>query len=185
MIVDLDACVLFPAPLRDFLLHLALLDVIQARWTEDIHHEWIRNVLRTRPDLTERQLKRTRNLMDLHVRDCLVYDYRQLINGLDLPDPDDRHVLAAAIKCEAEAIVTFNLRDFPKDILAEYKLIALTPDDLISKKFSSSGSNIREAFNRQLSSLTNPVRTSEELLATLHQQGLSKTVKKLSKVVGK
>ena len=68
----LDACVLYPAPLRDFLMHLALLDLFRARWTEEIHTEWIRNVLRQRPDLKQEQLQRTRELMNLHVRDALV-----------------------------------------------------------------------------------------------------------------
>ena len=68
----LDACVLYPAPLRDFLMHLALLDLFRARWTEEIHTEWIRNVLRQRPDLKQEQLQWTRELMNLHVRDALV-----------------------------------------------------------------------------------------------------------------
>lgn len=71
-IVILDACVLFPAPLRDFLMHLCLLDGFQARWTEQIHDEWIRNVLELRPDLREKQLNRTKDLMNSHIRDCLV-----------------------------------------------------------------------------------------------------------------
>ncbi len=64
LIVILDACVLFPAPFRDFLMHLCFLDVFQARWTEQIHEEWIRNVLEMRPDLTEKQLNRTKDLMN-------------------------------------------------------------------------------------------------------------------------
>ncbi len=180
MIVVLDSCVLFPAPLRDLLMHLTLLDVFQARWTEDIHNEWIRSVLKIRPDLTEGQLLRTRQLMDTHVRDCLVDDYRILINDLTLPDPDDRHVLAAAIKCKAEVIVTFNLRDFPAKVLAEYGIVATTPDDLINKLFKIFAKEICLAFDRQLASLKNPPKTREELLEILRRQGLMKTVKKLS-----
>ena len=96
-----DACVLYPAPLRDFLVHLAIGDTFYARWTDQIHEEWIRNVLANRPDLTKVQLERTRNLMNQHVRDCLVTGYEPLIATLDLPDPDDRHVLAAAIRTGA------------------------------------------------------------------------------------
>lgn len=58
-----NACVLYPAPLRDLLMRLALTDRFRARWTEDIHEEWIRNVLVNRPDLTREQLDRTRTLM--------------------------------------------------------------------------------------------------------------------------
>ena len=116
MIAVLDACVLYPAPLRDFLLHLTVLDVFSARWTEKTHQEWIRNVLKDRPDIKASQLERTRKLMDLHARDCIVSGYEYLIEGVELPDPDDRHVLAAAIHSGAKAIITFNLRDFPDNI---------------------------------------------------------------------
>src|SRR3954468_23279831 len=96
-IVVFDACVLYSAPLRDFLMRLALTDLFQARWTEEIHDEWIRNVLATRPDVTKESLVRCRELMDQHVPDSLVTGYELLIPTLALPDPDDRHVLAAAI----------------------------------------------------------------------------------------
>lgn len=93
-----DACVLYPAPLRDLLMHLALTDLFRAKWTDQIHDEWIRSVLEQRPDLRREQLERTRQLMNAHVRDCLVTGYEDLIPALSLPDPDDRHVLAAAIR---------------------------------------------------------------------------------------
>ena len=105
-----DACVLYPAPLRDLLMHLALSDLYRARWSEAIHDEWTRNVLLSRPDLAPAQLQRTRQLMNAHVRDCLVTDFEYLIPSLSLPDLDDRHVVAAAIHSGASLIVTFNLR---------------------------------------------------------------------------
>jgi hypothetical protein len=67
-----DACVLYPAPLRDLLMHLAVLDLFRAKWSAMIHDEWIGNLLKNRPDLTSDQLQRTRDLMDANVRDCLV-----------------------------------------------------------------------------------------------------------------
>jgi len=108
-----DACVLYPAPLRDLLMHLAMTDLFRARWTDQIHDEWIRNVLANRPDLNRKQLERTRRLMNAHVLDCLVTGYENLIDGLTLPDPNDRHVLAAAVSADADVIVTYNLGDFP------------------------------------------------------------------------
>lgn len=111
-----DACVLYPAPLRDLLMRLAATDLFRARWSDAIHDEWIRSVLTQRPDL-EAQLARTRQLMDAHVMDCLVTGYEPLIDTLGLPDPGDRHVLAAAIIGRADLIVTKNLRDFPADRL--------------------------------------------------------------------
>jgi hypothetical protein len=127
----LDACVLYPAPLRDFLMHLALTDLFHAKWTDAIHEEWIRNVLEDRPDLTREQLERTRRLMDAHTRDSIVTDYEDLIPALSLPDSDDRHVLAAAIRSGADVIVTFNLADFPPGILDKWGIEAQHPDEFI------------------------------------------------------
>src|SRR5438270_13155098 len=107
MTVIYDACVLYPAPLRDLLIQLATAGIFRARWTDRIHEEWIRNVLANRPDLTRGQLERTRDLMDRSVRDCLVTGFEGLIEGLSLPNENDRHVLAAAIRCNADAIITF------------------------------------------------------------------------------
>jgi len=90
-----DACVLYPAPVRDVLMHLALAAIYRAHWTNAIHEEWIRSVLKNRPDLTRVQLERTRDLMNAHARDALIQGFEDLIPSLSLPDPDDRHVLAA------------------------------------------------------------------------------------------
>jgi len=109
LIVVCDACVLYPAPLRDLFMQLALADLFQARWTDAIHDEWTRNVAANRPDSSPAGLARCRKLMDEHVPDCLVTGYEALIPTLTLPDVDDRHVLAAAIHGGAGLIVTFNL----------------------------------------------------------------------------
>jgi len=113
-----DACVPYPAPLRDLLMHLAMTDLPAARWTDRIHDQWIGALMIKRPDLTREQLQRTRDLMNAHVYDSLVTEYEGLIGSLDLPDPNDRHVLAAAIHCGASVIVTYNLDDFPAEHLA-------------------------------------------------------------------
>jgi hypothetical protein len=105
VIVIYDSCVLYPAPLRDLLMRLALTDLYQAKW--------ICNLLKNRPDLLKERLEKTRSKMDLHVRDCLIEGYEELIDNLKLPDSNDRHVLAAAIKANAQTIVTYNLSDFP------------------------------------------------------------------------
>ncbi len=92
----------------------------------------MRSVLKDRPDLTAQQLQRTRELMDLSVPDCLVTGYEGLINNLNLPDPDDRHVFAAAISCQAGVIVTYNLKDYPLAALASHGIEAQHPDDFVS-----------------------------------------------------
>ena len=108
-----DANILYPAPLRDLFIRLAQAGLVRARWTETIHDEWLRNVLKDNPQLSPERLARTRTLMNEAVRDCLVTGYEELIDSLTLPDPDDRHVLAAAIRAGAGVIVTYNLDGLP------------------------------------------------------------------------
>lgn len=182
-IVVLDSCVLYPAPLRDFLMHLTLLDLFQAKWTEEIHSEWIRNVLENRPDLSLNQLERTKDLMNSHVRDCLVEGYEHLIETLELPDENDRHILAAAIHSKADLILTFNLKDFPKEVLAEYDIEAETPDEFIFELLREDAEKVCLAAERQRLSLKNPSKSKEEFVETLRQQKLEKTSKLLEEML--
>src|ERR1700682_5051434 len=129
-----DACVLYPNFLRDFLVRLAIhgrgRGVLRVKWTGRIHREWIGAVLRQRPELGV-ALKRTRQLMDCHVRGCRVRGYQRWEQRLTLPDEDDRHVLAAALACVADVIVTFNTRDFPPATLAPFGVVAVEPDTFV------------------------------------------------------
>jgi hypothetical protein len=127
----LDANVLYPAPVRDLMLQLAVADVFQAKWSADIHREWIEALLLNEPRRDRRALERTRDLMDTATRDCLVTGYEGLIPALALPDPDDRHVLAAAITGRCEVIVTHNLRDFPEEVLRPFGIEARHPDGFL------------------------------------------------------
>ena len=172
----LDACVLYPAPLRDLLMHLALTDLFRAKWTEAIHEEWIRSVLENRPDLTREQLERTRQLMNAHVRDCIVTDYQDLIPALTLPDADDRHVLAAAIRSSADVIVTFNLGDFPPETLKKWGIEAQHPDDFINHLLDLAPHIVCAAAKRQRESLKNPPASVDDFLAALERQRLAQTV---------
>lgn len=174
-----DACVLYPAPLRDLLMHLALTDLFRAMWTDAIHDEWTRNVLRDRVDLTLEQLQRTRQLMNVHVRDCLVSGYESLIPSLTLPDPDDRHVLAAAIRSHADAIVTFNLADFPDEALAAYGVEAIHPDDFVMYQLDLAPNIVCAAAKRHRASLQNPSKSVADYLESLERQGLPQTVSAL------
>lgn len=122
-----DANVLYPSELRNFLMHLALTGLFRAKWTAEIHEEWITALLKKRPDLSREKLERTRELMDKHAIDALVTGYEDLIPSLQLPDPNDRHVLAAAIRARADVIVTVNLRDFPSESLAPLAIEAAAP----------------------------------------------------------
>jgi hypothetical protein len=174
-----DACVLYPAPLRDLLMHLALMDFLRARWTSAIHEEWMRNVLANRPDLSRQQLERTRDLMNAHVEDCLVEGYEALIPGLTLPDPDDRHVLAAAIHAKATVIVTFNLSDFPSEVLQPLGIEAQHPDVFLTRLLEGEPGTVCAAAKRQRESLKKPAKTVEDYVATLAGLSLPETVRRL------
>ena len=171
-----DACVLYPAPLRDLLMRLALTDLYRARWTEMIHDEWTHAVLKNRPDLKAEDLDRTRSLMNAHVRDSLVTGFDHLIPSVDLPDPNDRHVVAAAIHSGASLIVTFNLKDFPLDRLKPYNLTAQHPDDFIVDLYDLRIAPVVNAAADHRQSLKNPLKTVDEYLDTLLKQGLTQTV---------
>ncbi len=171
-----DACVLYPAQLRSLLMYLAVTDLFRAKWTETIHDEWMRNVLKDRPDLKREQLERTRDLMNAHVRDCLVTGYESLIPALTLPDPDDRHVLAAAIRAGADVIVTSNLTDFPPDVLKKYGIEVQPPDDFIAHLLDLAPSTVCASAKRHRQSHKNPAQTVAEYLKSLERTGLVQTV---------
>lgn len=163
-------------------MHVAVTDVYNARWTDAIHDEWIRSVLKVRPDLQPKQLQRTRDLMNAHVRGCLVTGYESLIEMVSLPDPDDRHVLAAAIRAGADLIVTFNLKDFPEEALQPYGIEAKHPDDFLALQLDRFPNMICVAARRHRASLKNPPKDVEEYLATLEFQGLVRTVSGLRRL---
>lgn len=178
-VVVYDACVLYPAPLRDLLLRLALTNLFRARWTELIHQEWMRSVQRDRPDLAPEKLQRTRELMDSAVPDCPVTGHESLIEQLHLPDPNDRHVLAAAIRCQAAVIVTHNLADFPGETIAAHGIEAQHPDEFVMHLHDLSSGAVCAAVRDQRKALTHPPRTVRELLHTFLASGLVGTVARL------
>lgn len=183
-IVIYDACVLYPAPLRDLLMRVAHAGLVRARWTETILDECFSNLASARPDLEPAALARTRQRMNAAVADCLVTGFEPLIASLDLPDPSDRHVLAAAIRSAAQVIVTSNLRDFPADKLSPYGVEALHPDDFVLSLVDLAPGAIATILIQQASALRNPPRSQAELLDTLLAQGLVRSVTRLREVLG-
>lgn len=171
----LDACVLYPAPLRDLLISLAVEGLYRARWTSEIQDEWIRNLRAKRPELDPQKLQRTASLMALAVDDALIDDYQFLIPTLALPDPDDRHVLAAAIVGHADAIVTFNLKDFPEAKLVRHEIESLHPDDFLVAQYDLDPIRVLSVIKASRTRLKKPPKSAEDYLATLEQQGLPQT----------
>ena len=123
-------------------------------------------------------------LMDEHATDALVEDYQHLIPGLQLPDPDDRHVLAAAICALADVIVTINLRDFPSETLSAFGIEAQHPDEFILHLLDLAPGVVAGAAEDHRLSLRNPAKTIEEYLNTLEAAGLTQSVSVLREYVG-
>ncbi len=160
-------------------MHLALTGLFRAKWSAKIHEEWIRNVLKGRPDLKREQLERTRTLMDTHVQDCLVEGYESLTESLELPDLNDRHVFAAAIIGKANLIITFNLKDFPPIALQPYNIKAQHPDIFIAGLMDIAPDDVYAAIKRHRASLKNPPKSVTEYLGIMERQGLPKSVARL------
>lgn len=125
MRVLIDTCVLYPPQLRDLILALAARGLFAPLWSAGIAAEWLH--LATREGET--------SVAAVLERMARRWPQGQAPDGeaahLDLPDPGDRHVLAAAIAGGAGAILTFNIRDFPARTLALHGLRAVSPDDFV------------------------------------------------------
>lgn len=177
--VVFDANVMYPAPLRSFLMYLGVSGEFRARWTDMIHDEWIRNLLKDRPDISKAYLEKTRELMNRHVPGAVVTGFEPLIEAIQLPDEDDRHVVAAAIKTRAEAIITFNLKDFPASAVSQYGIEAIHPDEFICNLLDLNVGAVIEAARRHRADLKNPPFTPGEYLDKLLKQKLPKSVSRL------
>ncbi|MCY4621205.1 MAG: PIN domain-containing protein [bacterium] len=171
-----DANVLHPASLRDLLIRLACTGLYRARWTDAILDEMTTSVIRANPQLDPARLERTRQLMVRAVPDCLVTGYEPLIGAVELPDKDDRHVVAAAIRCRAEIIVTDNLRDFPDSVLSQFDIKAQSPDHFVNHLLKTAHAEVVHTITRQAAALSQPPQSYNQLLDRLEQVGLPQTV---------
>ena len=149
----------------------------------EIHREWIQNLIANRPDLNQANLNRTQQLMDEAFPDAQVTEYEKLKPDLTLPDPNDIHVLAAAVKCEAEYIITFNLKDFPTEHLQIHKVTSIHPDHFISLLIDESPKTATIAFQRQVSFLQNPPSSNQQVLESLKKCGLKESSRLIDKIL--
>ena len=179
--VVLDACVLYPSLLRDLLIRLGLTGLYQPKWSATIEDEWQRNLLANRADLTPEQIQRTAALMNTAVPDAMITGFEPLIDSVALPDVDDRHVVAAAVRSNAEIIVTFNLKDFPAPALGAFGTEVLHPDDFVMDLFDLNRALVLSAVTIQRSNLRKPPMSVDDYLEALLRQGVAQTVKELSK----
>ncbi len=178
----LDANVLYPQLIRDTLLSLAVERLHHARWSARIHEEWTRNLAKDRPDLAPR-LPQVVELMNASVPDCLVTNYEKLVYSIELPDPDDRHVVAAAIVGHADAIVTFNTKDFPMAVLQPYGIDVQHPDEFLMNQLQLQKIPALSAIKKMRARWTNPARPALELITAFEKRGLPMTADLLLEAV--
>jgi predicted nucleic acid-binding protein len=171
-----DANVLWGEIPRDLLIRVAQAGLVRARWTDQILDEAFRTIMGKRPNLDPERLARTRALMNQAIRDVLVTGYEPLIEALDLPDPDDRHVLAAAIKVGAQMIVTTNDKDFPADRLAPWGIEARSPDHFLHAMIDLNPKIVFGEIQRIADSKKRPPMTVDDILEALNKIGLVETV---------
>lgn len=172
----LDANVLYPATLRSLLIDLSLLGLYQAHWTDELQDEWMRNLLAHRPDLDPARLRRTRDLMDRALDTARITGYEHLREQFHLPDPGDRHVVAAAVQGEVELIVTQNLRDFPVEVLHPLGLRAVHPDEFLQSFLVAQPDQVLEALRIQRARFRSPPISAVDMLEALKRQGVPMTV---------
>ena len=172
-VVILDANVLFPFRVRDVLLTFAQEGLFRARFTDEIIGEWTRNLIRQKPHLEASVLAQVAALR-FAFDDCFVTGHKPLIAGLTLPDKNDRHVLAAAIRCSAQIIVTENRKDFPAGVLGQYDIEALGADDMLTNTFDLFPQRGLQALRNVRARYRNPPMTASEFLLDLTRCGLSK-----------
>jgi len=179
----LDACVLYPAPLRDLLLSFAAERLFKPKWSDKIQAEWTRNLLKNRPDLSENQLMLTINAMNLAFPDANVTGFKTSEVRLEMPDPNDKHVVAAAIQAKVNTIVTSNLKDFPPTIEQELHINIQHPDNFLCNIYEQHPEKALEAFRKMTKRLKNPPKTYAEVLASLQKTGLDSITEKLRSAI--
>lgn len=172
----LDACVLYPLAIADALMSLAHTGLFAAKWTQRIEQEWMTSLEADRPDL-KGKLDIRRDSMRIAIPDWEVPEnaWAPLVEGCHLPDPNDRHVLAAAIAGHADCIVTANLRDFPIEIAHRYAIEVTDPDRFIVNQWDLDPLAAMSAFKGMRARRKKPESTPDEFAQVLERNRLPAT----------
>lgn len=176
-----DANVLASIRLTDLSIRLARTGLFKIHWSDTIHDEWSRAVAQIHPNLTPQQITRRRGQMDRAVPQALVSGFEPLIPGLTLPDPDDRHVLAAAITAKADVIVTFDLKHFPNDVLDAFGIEAQHPDVFLSYQRTLDETRFLRIVKEARAALNQPPIDPDAYIDSLRRQGLQTIADELGK----
>ncbi len=172
-VVLLDANVLYPFRKRDVLLRFYDAGLFRARWTGRILDEWTRNLLEVRPDMKQ-SIRAQQSKMREVFPEALVGNYEHLETGLNLPDKDDNHVLAAAIQCGAQHIITDNTRDFPRAELDQFDIEAIEADEFLSRTFDLYTAEAMSVLRELRAHYSKPPYTPSEFVLDLTAKGMPK-----------
>lgn len=181
-VVVLDANVLYPFRVRDALLRFAEAGLFRARWSPATLEEWTRNLLARKPEF-EASIKSQLAAMKRAFPESCVEGADALAAAVDLPDPDDRHVLATAIRTGAEHIVTENLRDFPDAALAPFGITAVSADDFLTSTFELYPAEAVAALRAMRRDYGRPPFSPGDFIFELQQKGLPKLASMLKEHV--
>jgi predicted nucleic acid-binding protein len=177
----LDTNVLYPLLIRDILLWFAYEELFLPFWSKHVLMEWSRVMQRN--GLTKTESQRRMHMIQDAFPFAMVRGYESLIEQLDLPDEDDRHVLAAAIRVGADAIITQNLKDFPKSALSSLGIVALNADAFLANLIRNNPTKALRAFNQMVKQRKRPTQSSQEVIKSLRSQGLKQTAELLYEMV--
>ena len=180
--VVLDACVLFSRLQRDILLSLAHADLYTARWTQEIENEWAFSLIDKYPDAKDKIPLPVDQMRDA-VADCLIFDYEPFIASLQLPDENDRHVLAAAIRGNADTIVSLNIKDFPVDILSKFDIEMQTPDQFVLNQIMLHPSRALTAIKKMRARWERPSMSASDMIDLFEKRQLPQTAAHLRDVL--
>jgi hypothetical protein len=180
-VVVYDACILYPFHLRNIVVQAAVDGLVDARWTDAIHDEWMRNLLANTPGLSAERLAATKHLMDIALPEATVAGYEKHIQAVTLPDPDGRHVIAAAIEAGASNIVTWNLRDFPVGELKRHGLVRQTPDAFLVSIYERASDMLVDSLANARRNLSQSRVSAAGFIDILREQRLTKLAAQIAK----
>jgi hypothetical protein len=176
-----DACILYPFHLRNIVVQIAVDRLVDARWSDEIHDEWIRNLVADVPGIPVERLQITRKLMNDALPHATVTGYRAHLEAVILPDPDDRHVVAAAIAAGASVILTWNLRDFPTRELKKHGLVRQNPDTFLTALYDKAPDLTLASLANARRNLSKTRISAADFIDILKNQKLTQLVARIAK----
>ena len=176
-----DACILYPFHLRNIVVQAAVDRLVEARWTDAIHDEWIRNLATGASAISLERLQTTRQLMNKALPTAMVNEYQNHISAVNLPDPNDRHVVAAGIAASASVILTWNLRHFPSKELKKFGLRRETPGALLSDLYDEVSDLMIGSLANARRNLTQTRPSALDFVDILKGEGLVRLARRAQK----